>query len=74
MKLYFEDTNETSRLIAECHTEKEIMQAITNFIENCNKHKPKDKQFKSYYTRTWEDNGKKWYDVGSHSEFFWREI
>ena len=71
MKLYFEDANETSRLIAECHTKQEIMPAINHFIDECNKSKSKDKQFKSYYIRTWSENGKTWYDVGSHTEFFW---
>ena len=71
MKLYFENTFGNSRQIAECHTENDIMPAINHFIDECNKSKSKDKQFKSYYIRTWSENGKTWYDVGSHTEFFW---
>ena len=32
-----------------------------------------DNNFKSYYTRTWEENGRLKYDVGSHTEFFFLE-
>ena len=71
MKLYFENSNGISRQIAECNDEKEVSKAIYAFIDTCNKNKPKDKKFKSYYTRCWTENGKTWYDVGSHSEFFY---
>lgn len=71
MKLYFENTYGQSRQIAECATEKEIIQHIHKFIEECNKNKPRTNQFKSHYTRVWFEPGKTWYDVGSHTEFFW---
>lgn len=71
MKLYFENAYGDSRLIAECSNESEIYVNIHNFIKECNKNKPKTNQFTSYYTRTWTENGKTWYDVGSHSEYFW---
>ena len=71
MKLYFEDANENSRLIAECQNETEVIKNIHQFINESNKHKSKDKQFKIYYIRTWTENGKTWYDVGSHAEFFY---
>ena len=71
MKLYFENTYGESRLIAECANQKEVGMNIHKFIEECNKNKPKANQFKSYYTRVWFDKGKTWYDVGSHTEFFW---
>lgn len=71
MKLYFENSNGVSRQIAECHDEKEVMKEIHKFIDNCNKNKPKEKQFKSYYIRTWEEDNKKWYDMGSWSELFY---
>lgn len=71
MKLYFENTYGEARQIAECKDDREVRLAIQNFINECNKHKPKDNQFKSYYTRTWEEDGKTWFDVGSHTEFFY---
>lgn len=70
MKLYFENAYGTSRIIAEVATEQEAIKEIYKFIDKCNKHKPVDKQFKSYYTRTWTENNKTWYDVGSWSEYF----
>ena len=71
MKLYFENSEGVSRQIAECSDETQIHQEIHKFINECNKHKPKNHQFKSYYTRTWTENEKTWYDVGSYTEFFW---
>ena len=73
MKLYFEDSNENRRFLAECKDEKEVNQKIKEFIDNCNKRKPKNQQFKMYYVRTWNEDNKTWYDVGSHSEFFYTE-
>lgn len=72
MKLYFENMYGESREIATCKNEEEVIKAIHTFVSICNKNKPKDKQFKIYYTRTWEEkDGKVWYDIGSHSEFFY---
>ena len=34
------------------------------------KHFMDEHNYKSYYTRSWEKNGIKWYDVGSWTEFF----
>ena len=40
--------------------------------QQANEAKPKGTpRFKSYYIRTWSENDKTWYDVGSHSEFFY---
>ena len=71
MKLYFENSQGMSRQIAECSTEQDVFVEINKFIENCNKHKSKNKQFKSHYTRSWIDDGKTWFDVGSWSEYFY---
>lgn len=71
MKLYFENAYGTSRVIAEVATEQEARAKMVEFIADCNKNKPKTRQFKSYYTRSWVENGKTWFDVGSHSEFFY---
>lgn len=71
MKLYFENTYGEARPIAEFDNENQILKEIHKFIDKCNKGKPKDRQFKSYYIRSWSEDGKTWYDVGSHSEFFY---
>lgn len=63
MKLYFENSRGERRIIAEPKTEEEADKEIDKFCE--------DRNFKIYYVRTWrDDDGLKWYDVGSHSEFF----
>ena len=63
MNLYFTTSFEEKRLIASnLQDEKEISQQIKKFLNN--------HDFKSYYTRTWYENGYTWYDVGSHTEFF----
>ena len=63
MKLYFENSYGERRVIAEPATEEEANKEIYKFCE--------DRNFKIYYVRTWRDKeGLKWYDVGSHSEYF----
>lgn len=66
MKVLFEDRYGRYREIADVQTKKEVNQAISAFLKDCN--------FKSYYTRNWireaEDCFYVMYDVGSHSEFF----
>ena len=62
MKLYFENRYGEERVIAEVQNEQEAMKEIKKFLD--------DHKYKSYYTRSWIANGRKWYDVGSHSEFF----
>ena len=62
-KLYFEDRYEKRRLIGEPVTDEECWYMINNFCKGHN--------FKIPYVRTWvTENGEKWYDVSSHSEFF----
>ena len=62
-KLYFEDRYEERRLIGEPTTDQECWQMIKDFCA--------DHNFKIPYMRTWiTDNGEKYYDVSSHSEFF----
>lgn len=48
----------------------EVFKAIHEFINKCNENKPENKKFKSYYTRTWTEDGNTIIDVGSWSEFF----
>lgn len=62
MKLYFENSYGEERVIAEVQNEQEAMKEIEKFLDDYN--------YKSYYTRSWIENGRKWYDVGSWSEFF----
>lgn len=71
MTLWFENSYGDARIVAQCKTTDEVYKAINKFIKDANARKPKGAQpFKSYYMRTWEQDGKTWYDVGSHTEFF----
>jgi hypothetical protein len=63
MNLYFRDRRGDNRLIASgLRFDEEILRHIQKCLDEHN--------FKSYYVRTWYNNGFTWYDVGSHSEFF----
>lgn len=71
VKLYFSDRYENDTLITTCSAEH-VIKHIQNFINKCNEGKVYP--FVMHYYRTWKDenNDKKiWYDVGSHSEFFY---
>ena len=63
MKLYFENSQGIERVIAEVVNEEEAYKEINKFCE--------ERNFKIYYVRTWMSNGRKKYDVGSHTEFFY---
>ncbi len=60
--LYFKRSNGEHILLAPNVTEREAIVEMQNFMHKNN--------FTSYYTRTWEEDGVKWYDVGSWTEFF----
>lgn len=62
INLYFQNHYGELRLINTCATVKEIYKEIYNFLEEHN--------YKSYYIRSWYKDGKTWFDVGSHTEFF----
>lgn len=63
MKLYFRNSRGERRLIGEPSTHEESSQMYQKFCA--------DRNFKIYYVRSWTyDNGERWYDVGSHTEFF----
>lgn len=63
MKLYFENSRGQRRIIAEPSTEQGALKEIHKFCEA--------RSYHIYYVRTWKDeSGLKWYDVGSHTEFF----
>ena len=63
MKLYFRNSRGERRLIGEPQTREESSKIYHKFCS--------DRNFKIYYVRSWtDDNGERWYDVGSHTEFF----
>ena len=61
MKLIFQNSRGEERVIAKPQNKKEAVKEINKFLD--------DHNFKSYYTRIWEENGRLIYDVGSWSEF-----
>ena len=60
--LYFQRSNGEFVLLSADVTEDNAVLKMSEFL--------KEHNFKSYYTRIWEKNGVKWFDVGSHTEFF----
>jgi hypothetical protein len=63
MKLYFENSRGERRLIGEPKTHEESSRIYQKFCD--------DHNFKIYYVRSWTTpEGEKYYDVGSHTEFF----
>ena len=72
MILWFENRYGEARQIAYCENTNDVYRSINDFIKQANDAKPKGAtHFKSYYIRSWTEDGKTWYDVGSHSEFFY---
>lgn len=65
LRLYFKNSQGKERLIAECKTVKDVGCEINKFLEEHN--------YKSYYSRSWEVDGRVKIDVGSWSEFFYIE-
>ena len=63
MKLYFRSSNGKERIIAEPSNIEEVSKEIKKFIN--------DHNFKSYYTRVWEENSRLKFDIGSYTEFFY---
>lgn len=62
MKLFFQNSKGEERLIAEPANREEVNKEINKFLE--------DHNFKSYYIRVLEADGRLIFDVGSHTEFF----
>ena len=62
MVLYFDNGRSERREIGHPKDEKEALKTIKQFC--------RERNFKIYYTRTWEKNNTVYYDVGSHAEFF----
>ena len=63
MKLYFKNSQSKERLVAECETVKDVGKEIQKFLD--------DHNYKSYYSRSREVDGRIKIDVGSWSEFFY---
>lgn len=63
MKLYFENSFRKKKLLGQYETERDAVRGIIRFCEGHN--------FTVHYMRTTETEEYKWYDVGSHSEFFY---
>ena len=62
MKLIFKNSRGKERVIAEPTNGDEIFKEINKFLD--------DHNFKSYYSRSWDNEDGITIDVGSHSEFF----
>ena len=62
MKLFFQNSRGQERIIAEPSNREEVNKEINKFLD--------DHNFKSYYTRVWEADGRLVFDVGSWSEAF----
>lgn len=73
MKLIFGNSYGQERVIAEVKDENEAIKEINKFVDNCNAKRTDGKKFEIYYIRSWEQDGRKKFDIGSHSEFFYLE-
>lgn len=65
--LYFERSDGEVREIKKNIPEEQVIAEIYTAVAKMN---PK---YNIYYVRHWNENGKTWYDVGSHVEFFFTE-
>ena len=64
--LWFQNSQGQERVIAKVTNFNDIFTAIRNFLD--------EHHYKSYYIRSWEENGRIKYDVGSWSEFFYTDL
>lgn len=62
MKLLFQNSNGSERIIADVNSFEEANEEMDKFME--------ERNFKSYYKRLWDEDGRLKIDVGSWSEFF----
>ena len=63
IKVIFQNSRHEERQIGTASDKEEAMKIIDKFLNEHN--------FKSYYKRLWEENGRIKIDVGSWTEFFW---
>ena len=71
-RVWFENYTGERKSIASCKNEAQVLKVINSFISNTDDETRKN--YGKYYIRTWDDNGIRCYDVGSHSEFFYWEL
>ena len=64
--LWFQNSLGQERVIMKVNNFNDVFTGIYNFLEEHN--------YKSYYIRSWEENGRIKYDVGSWSEFFYTDL
>lgn len=65
MKLYFLNSRNKSSLVEDNVSPDNVLQKIYADIAKRNPH------FIIYYVREWMLDGRKYYDVGSHTEFYY---
>lgn len=58
-KVYFHDSRGGVQLLG---INEDAWALISNFL--------KEHNYTAHYVREWDEDGKHWYDVGSHTEFF----
>ena len=68
--LIFQNSQGRERIIAQVHNYQDITNEIDKFIADANDKWPNKKPFKIYYIRTYNEDGRAKFDVGSHTEFF----
>ena len=64
--LWFQNSQGREREIAKVSNFNDVFTGISNFLE--------DHNYKSYYIRSWKEDGRIKYDVGSWSEFFYTDL
>lgn len=64
--LWFQNRLGQERVIMEVNDFNDVFTGIRNFLDEHN--------YKSYYIRSWEEDGRIKYDVGSWSEFFYTDL
>ena len=60
--IYFENSLGQERIIGTGRNEASVFMVVNNFLE--------DKNYKNYYIREWNSDGRTHLDVGSYTEFF----
>ena len=64
--LWFQNSQGQEREIMKVNNFNDVFTGISNFLA--------DHNYKNYYTRFWEENGRTAIDVGSWSEFFYTDL
>lgn len=64
--LWFQNSQGLEREIAKVSNFNDVFTGIRNFLT--------DHNYKSYYIRSWKEDGRIKYDVGSWSEFFYTDL